>query len=171
MPNYRFQFDEEFLIECFRKYRRQHGTRFIILAIKLVAGPPLLALAVFCAWESNWKMAILPFGLVLAMFGGHLIDYWLIKRRFRKSPYWNDNVAVSVTADGINAVGSRSDTKFAWTVITRARRFANGFLLFQGPGMLNWLPDTALSDSTPVEVESLIQAHVKDYKVVEQQAR
>jgi hypothetical protein len=33
MPEYQFQFDESFLIEAFRKYRRQHGARYASLAV------------------------------------------------------------------------------------------------------------------------------------------
>lgn len=169
MPEYRFKFDEAFLIEAFRKYRKQHGTRYVSLAMKSIAGLLLLALAAFSAWQINWWLAVFFVALVLLMFNGHLIDYWLIKRRFRRSPYWNDNMVSNLTAEGLHAVGSHSDSKLGWAVFTKARYFRDGFLLFQGPGLFNWLPDAALSDGSRAEVESLIQAHVEDYRIVEHQ--
>ena len=170
MPEYRFLFDETFLIESLRKYRKQHGTRYASLAIKSIAGLLLLALAAFSAWQIDWWLALFFCALVLLMFNGHLIDYWLIRRRFRKSPYRNENMVSILTAEGLHAVSPQSDSRLAWSVFTKARSFSDGVLLFQGPGVFNWLPDTALSDGSRTEVDSLIRARVKDYRIVEPNA-
>jgi len=168
MPEYQFQFEESLLVEACGKYRRQHGARYAALAIKSIAGLLLLVLATFSAWQISWPLALFFAALVLLMFNGHLLDFWLIKRRFRKSPYWKDSINSKLTAEGLHIVGQNSDSKLGWAVITKVCSFRDGVLLFQGPGVFNWLPDDALSDGTRAEVEALVQAHVKDHRIVEQ---
>ncbi len=169
MPEYRFLFGEDFLIQGFQKYRKQHGTRCVFIAIKSVASILLVALVAFAVAHRIWGLTIFLIALVILIFNGHRMDFWLFKRRFRKSPYRNENIIITLTADGFHAVGLKSNSKLTWAAFTKARRFRDGFLLFQGPGLFNWLPDAALAAGAAAEVAYLIEANVKDYKIVEQQ--
>ena len=166
MAEYRFLFDEGFLIQAFRRYRRQHGTRRVLMAIKVVAAVLLVPLAVFAVAHRVWWLAAFFLALVILMFNAHLIDFFLIKRQFRKSPYRDEHVVITLAAEGVHAVSSKSDSKLTWAVFTKARRFHDGF-----PVVFNWLPEPALTEGTAADVESLIKTHVRDYRIVESARR
>jgi len=167
MAGYRILIDDDFLIQAFRKYRRQHGARYVLLAVKSVGAALLLAVSAFGVVMEMWGLVAFLVPLVFLMFSGHLIDFWRMKRRFRKSPFRNDEAAITLTPDGLHTVSPKSESRQTWAVFTRARRFSDGFILFQGPGLFNWLPDAALTDGTPHEVDAMVRDNVKDYKVVE----
>jgi hypothetical protein len=118
--------------------------------------------------QISWPLGLFFAALVLLMFNGHLLDFWMVKRRFRKSPYWKDSIISKLTAEGLHTVGRNTESKLGWAVITKACSFGDGLLLFQGPGVFNWLPDDALVDGNRAEVEDLVQSHVKDHRIVEQ---
>lgn len=168
MAEYRFLFDESFLIQACRKNRRQHGTLRVFLVIKSVACLLVLGLAALSVAHRAWWLTALFVAAAILGFNGHQIDLWRLKRRFRKSPYKDDDLVITLTADGVHALGSKSDSKLTWAVFTKACQFGDGFLLFQGPGLYNWLPTSALVDGSTSEVESLIRDNVRHYKMVEQ---
>jgi hypothetical protein len=130
-----------------------------MLAVLLIGIGALLA-----AFASTWLLV--PFAAIAGSLTlGWPIDAWVIKRRFRKSPYHNDEIALTLSEEGLHVVGRASETRLAWSNLTKARRFKDGLLLFHGPQMFNWLPDSAAADAGSVEeADRLIRTHVKDFR-------
>jgi hypothetical protein len=107
--------------------------------------------------------------LVLAVFlllllQGPRIDYFLLTRRLRKSPFYGDELKIIVSQEGVAVDTQRSQTSLKWSAFTRARRFASGFLLFTGPTAFHWWPDSALAEGTLTEVTSLLRQNVPSYE-------
>jgi len=102
-----------------------------------------------------------------AVFLGWPIDKWLLRRRFRKSPYHNDEISISLSEDGLYGAGRASETKMAWSNFTKARRFNDGLLLFSGSPIFHWLPNSAAVGPADVaEAERLVRQHVSDFRDV-----
>ena len=57
--------------------------------------------------------------------------------------------------------------RMEWNNFTKARRFNDGMLLFQGPHVFNWLPNVAAVEPTTVQAANeLIKANVTEYRNV-----
>ena len=74
--------------------------------------------------------------------------------------------------DGMSSSGKRGEGRLDWSGFSRARRFADGLLLFQGPHLFHWFPDSACTHAgTAVrEVGDLVRRHVSDYRDVGRRA-
>jgi hypothetical protein len=48
--------------------------------------------------------------------------------------------------------------------------FSDGFLLFQGPRLFNWLPLEKISEGNIETLIDLIKANIQNYKVIKQPA-
>ena len=159
MPAFEFTFSEPFLIEAFRRTRqsRRQGNPLLF-----VFRPALLGLGA----AGIFLLHSYPAGatLVLVAIFGQRVTELLTARRFRKSPYYNEHVCSELSSEGLTGGGSIGAAKFTWAAFTSARRFSDGFLLFQGPNNFNWLPNRALVEGTVEEVDQLLQEHVVDYR-------
>ena len=85
----------------------------------------------------------------------------------RKSPYENDELTIQISEDGYHATSSKQDVKLQWNAFTRVAHFSDGFLLFQGPKMFNWIPFCSLAPSEIAEVERLLKKHIQEHEIVE----
>lgn len=164
---YRFRFSEDYLLASFLRYRRQVWWRRPFQALKWVLAIPSAAGMLVFAYMGFVVPAAI-FGAILgSLLLGWPIDAWILRRRFRKSPYHNDEIAFTLSASGAHALGRTSEVRIDWQTFTKARRFDDGLLLFQGPALFNWLPDSAASESeTASYAAELARLHVKDYRDV-----
>jgi hypothetical protein len=167
MAQYRFTFSEEFLIEANLRYRRQLPWRRPFYGLKGVLAFILLALGAFVAIAAKWWLLV-PFAAFAgALFLGWPLDAWFLRRRFRKSPYYNDEITLTISDEGIHGTGRSSETRLNWSLITKARRFADGLLLFQGPQVFHWLPNAAaVAPADVADLERLVRARVQDTRDV-----
>lgn len=164
MPIFEFTFSDAFLIEMFRRYRRSKRLAPYATLLKVFLGLCLTGLMVLCVHGKIYGAApILSVFLVLLIFARR-IDEFRMGRRFRKSPYRDERIRIQLSADGFDAKGTKSSAQLSWAVFTGARRLEDGFLLFQGPGVFNWLPLRAITEGTVEEAEELIRTNVSDYK-------
>lgn len=89
-----------------------------------------------------------------------------LARRFRKSPFCGGAVRVDLTPSGYIGKDGKGCSNLDWSAFTSARRFDDGFLLFQTSDFANWLPSCALTEGSVEDVDELIAKHVADYKRV-----
>ena len=122
--------------------------RHVGVLLRSVAVLLALALAAFALAFQVWWLAALFFATAVVIFPNHQFTSWSIKRRFRKSPHRNDDTLITLASEGLHGVATKGHSTLAWAAFTKARRFPDGFLLFQGPDVFNWLPDDALIDGS-----------------------
>jgi hypothetical protein len=163
MAEYAFQYSEQHLVTSASRYRQHVLTRFWLSPFKLVGFVGLAALLVFGLYNSLVvPSAIFAAALVLLILGPR-IDYWVMKRRFRRSPFYNSDVRILVTPDGIVSSDAISRVELAWSAFTKARRFPDGLLVVLGQAQFYWLPDSALHTGTVSEVENLLRLNIARY--------
>ena len=165
-----FRFDEKFLIDGFKKYRRQHAVRNTWFVLKIILSILFVILAIISAYHGDYKLIFFFAAVIIIMLFGHEIDYLLIKYRSRKSPHVNEDVEITLNENGFQAVSSKSETKSKWSIFTKAVAFRDGFLLFQGPRLFNWLPLNKISEGNIEKLIDLIKTNIQNYKVIEQPA-
>lgn len=163
-----FKFDEQFLIDGFKKYRQQHAIRNTWFVLKIILSILFVVLAITSAYHGDYKLIFFFAAVIIIMLYGHKIDYFVIKYRCRKSPHVNEYVEISLNENGLQAVSSKSETKAKWSIFTKAVVFRDGFLLFQGPGLFTWLPLNKISEGTVGELSGLIKDNINNYNIIEQ---
>jgi hypothetical protein len=125
----------------------------------------LVAMNAVLLYSRNYSAtAILGYFVLVLLLSRWLISERLVKWRFRKSPYHNDHTRIEVSVAGLNAVGRQSRTQKTWGIITKARKFEDGFLLIQRVGVFNWLPSSAIMEGSALEADELFSSHGADYK-------
>lgn len=163
-----FKLDDQFLVDGFKKYREQHAIQKTWFVSKIILSFVFLILSLVSLYHGDYKLIFFFAVVVLLMLYGHKIDYLLIKYRSRKSPHINEYVEVTLSENEFHTISSKSETKAKWSIFTKAVAFRDGFLLFQGPRLFNWLPSNKIYEGTVEELIDLIRNNVKNYNVIEQ---
>jgi len=167
---YRIRTDEDYYVTAYARYRRQHSWyRWLRPTAVLV----WIALAAFI-YFSNGAVADWPtigLSLFVVLLVAALIFYTplnraVFRRRIRKIPTLNDDWVMRLSDDGMSSSGKRGEGRLDWSGFSRARRFADGLLLFQGPHLFHWFPDSACTHPALSDVGDLVRRHVSDYRDV-----
>lgn len=170
MIKFHFKFDNQFVVDSFNKYRRQHAIRNTWFIIKIILTFVFMILSIISIYHGDYKLVYFFAAVIILMIYGHKIDYFIIKYQNRKSPYLNEHVEIYLSENGFHAVSSKSETKAKWSIFTKAVVFRDGFLLFQGPRLFNWLPLKNISEGSVDKLSDLIKNNIKNIKVIEQLA-
>jgi hypothetical protein len=90
-------------------------------------------------------------------------------RAFRKSPFCNQQIVQRFDETGFHELSGESESNLAWSEVTKAVRFDDGFLLFSGPRHFRWVPTNAFVNPNQIpEFDQLLSANVKEYHGIEQ---
>jgi len=108
---FKFKFDEQFLIEGFKRYRRQRAFRNIWLVLKIFLILIFLILSLFSIYHRDYKLVFFFATVSIIVLYGHKLDYLLIRYHSRKSPHINEDVEITLSEDGFLAVSTKSETK------------------------------------------------------------
>jgi hypothetical protein len=172
---YRIRGDEDHYVTAYARYRRQlWWYRWVRSAVVLV----WLALATLiyfangapADWPSIGLFLFVLIGVAVVIFCTPLTRA-LSRRRIRKIPTLNDDWVICLSDDGMFSSGKRGEGRLDWSGFSRARRLADGLLLFQGPDLFHWFPDSARTQpALPSEVDDLVRRHVSDYREVGRRA-
>ncbi len=163
------QFSPEFLVESLKRYRLQHRGRLAVFGVKLVALLVFGPIAVLLALTGHAGAGAGLAAFSLFVFFAHHLDFWWAKHSFLKSPYLNDVLVIEFSEVGFHARSPKQDVKLQWSVFTKVVHFKDGFLLFQGPKVVNWIPFSAFENSEQVsELDQLIRQKIQEHKVVGQ---
>ena len=161
---YRVRADEDYYVTAYARYRRQLWWYRWLRPAGVVVWIALVALISF----SKGALADLPsIGLFLFLLVGATLIFStplnsaVSRRRIRKIPTLNDDWILRLSDEGMSSSGKRGEGRLDWTGFSRARRFANGLLLFQRPHLFHWFPDSACTQpARPSAVGDLVRRHI-----------
>ncbi len=164
---YRFQFSVQHLWTSLQRYTQQIGWIRPLFKFRWLLGLScVLALAILANKALGPAIilgCLFMVGLLLAGWPPSL-SIWILRRRFQKSPFYNDEITFSLSESGAHVLGRGSELRIGWANFTKARRFTDGLMLFQGPSVFNWLPDTAADTAEDVaEAQKLARSQIQDY--------
>ena len=172
---YRFRADEDYYVTTCLRYRRQRWWYRWFYPAGVVAWIASAALIYaskgVLAGPSAWVFVFLLLGGAL-IFSARLNRVgFFYRRRIRKIPTLNDDWVIRLSEDGMSSRGNRGEGRLDWSGFSRARRFADGLLLFEGPQLFSWFPDSARAQpALPSDVDDLVRRHVSDYRDVGRRA-
>ncbi|MGJ7546501.1 hypothetical protein [Variovorax sp. LT1R16] len=167
---YRFRFSVHHLWASLQRYTRQIWWILPLFKIRWLLGlscvPALIILANKAMGLAVVLGCLFMVGVLLAGWPPSL-SIWILRRRFQKSPFYNDEITFSLSESGAHVLGRGSELRIGWAVFTKARRFADGLMLFQGPNVFNWLPDTAAATVEDIAAaQKLARSQIQDYREV-----
>ncbi len=159
---FRYRYDWGYLLQATQRIRRRSRARVLVVAVKTFLTILLLILA-GVTFVRALGVSLFFLALIILMLNAHRIDYWRLRREFSESPWFNEVVVVTLSAEGLQIVTPQSNSHLKWSVLTKARSFPDGILLQEGTCIAVWLPDSAQVSGIQADVEALVRAHVSDY--------
>jgi len=168
---YHIRADEDHYLTAYARYRRQLcWYRWLRSAVVLV----WIAFAAFIYFSKaavvDWPsigLSLFVVLLVAALIFYTPLSRAVLRHRIRKIPTLNDDWVMRLSDDGMSSSGKRGEGRLDWSGFSRARRFTDGLLLFQGPHLFHWFPDSARTQpALPSDVGDLVRRHVSDYRDV-----
>jgi hypothetical protein len=172
MNKYRYINDESYLIEALFQYKKQRTVYPWFIAVKVICVlglVVLLAAAVDVIVEEQsysplvWISFFVLLFFVAALFAGPKFDYFFVKRRLKKSPFYGDETLLTLVDNGISVKTQKYQTSLSWSACTMAKRRPSGFLLFLGANNFYWLPDQALIAGDVSDVQRLFSVNIRAY--------
>ena len=163
MAQYHYEFSQAYVLQSIARYRDQLPKRLLRLTLKGVCFLGLTLLVVL----GLLAKAVLVSGLfaffVLLLLLGPRIDYWLLLRRFRKSPFYNNAVVTTLAENSYKCECETAKVELSWRTFTKGYRMRDGFLIFDIYKQFHWWPDSALKEGSVAEVEQLLQKSLPNY--------
>jgi len=164
---YQIHANDAFFTVAFQRHYGQHRLSGIFSAIRLLGVVVFVLCAITLAVQKIWLTALFTLGLaVFILFSRKFEHFWrLIK--IRKSPFWNEVSVIWISDEGLKSNCNKGNADFKWQAFTRVLRFPDGFLLYQGPCVFFWLPDSALIEGFKAhDAESILREHLVDFKAI-----
>jgi len=117
----------------------------------------VLLIAASAGWL-DWTGYAPPRGFAGLLIGVSLVPgLMLLYSRTRKG---YGQLTVTPGSTGLDVRTGNVQALVGWQNFLRAVRFPDGVLLLQEKGLYRWLPDTALQESTSVEVVELLRRKI-----------
>lgn len=171
-PTASIKLTPEYMIAGFQRFRSLHPSRYLSLAAKVFALGFLAPLAIWMVSLGSVITGSIFAALGVFLFFAHLLDKWLIRRSFQKSPFRYHELTIDFSDDCFHVRSAKQDSKLQWETFTNFAEFKDGFLLYLGPHSFHWIPLSSLDNPSQVaELATLLQAKIKKYKIVEPVAR
>ena len=166
MGEYKLVLSVAYLREGWRRAHAQLLRRPWLLALKIVCFVGLVLLLGVSVFSRIYMPAVIfAFFLALLLLSSRL-DGWYIAWRHRKSPLNEQPLSFRVSPEGVFWEIMSSHGLLTWPLITKARRFSDGTLVFLTPTQYYWLPDSAIVAGDPSAVWRQLVDSVPDHREV-----
>ena len=129
MIRYEIMMDEKHLAEALNRRRRLGLGRYLRGVVKVICLIGLLLLLAAFIHTGVWQLAILFSFLIVLLGVGPLADYWLLRRKLRKSPFYKCISTIELTESGYVHSTPHNSGSWAWSTLKKVRRLADGFLV------------------------------------------
>jgi len=157
MAEFKLQFNEKYIADAIVRFRKQVKTRFLRIGLKLVSGVGLVVLITIFIFIKHPEVDLLFIVFLVLLLIGPKLDLWVMMRRFRKSPFYENNVNYVISKNGIKMESENCKSELSWNAFTNICRFSDGFLIFSGPQAFHWLPDSSLISGSLEDAELLFR--------------
>ena len=165
---YRIQAGDEFYATAFQRHFQQHASYRSISTIRIVGIIVLLLCAAATALQGHWKPALASLGAVSLVILSRPLDRFIRHWKIRRSPFWNEVFKMELSEQGFKSSSPKANVELTWEAFTKAIRFSDGVLLYQGPNAFYWLPNTSLLEGDTIgQAEWLICQHVAVMRTID----
>jgi hypothetical protein len=155
-----FLFDENHVVEAYRRYRAQGGWVKVSRALTVVLIVQFLFTGGWFIWRGDRFFAGAMFAAAVLLLCSSPLYYAWLRKTYRKSPLIGVNTSVALSPEGFQAQSAKSGVQLSWEAYIKALVFHDGILLFQAPALFYWLPYRAITEGSAAELESLVARRI-----------
>ncbi|MDB6158159.1 MAG: hypothetical protein JWO04_1865 [Gammaproteobacteria bacterium] len=153
---YKFRADTAYYRAVIDRYYSQ---RPLLLRLPVQYGIFSLIAIGFFLWSTDLPspeaVAIAAIIAVAIVAGLVFLTKMSILYRFKNRAEFGADAAVSISEEGVSASSHHVQGKWEWAAYPRSARFSDGILLLRA-GVIRWLPDSAIQNSTPEAATALV---------------
>jgi len=162
----RLVFTGDHLVESLARFRAQSNGRIVWLVGRFFAIAIIGLFVALAVWQQEyWGAGLVGIVLALLLFGQRFND-GQTRRGFASSPHCNEELTFHLDDAEFRVTSDAQDTRMKWSLFTKAVRFKDGILIFQGPVVFHWVPFSALAEGCrPEDLEVLVRAKVTPFEV------
>jgi hypothetical protein len=163
---YSLRLSEEYVTDAARKDRARSAARWWLWPIKAICGAGLLALVGVGIWARSPGIVAFPAFFLFLLLLGPRIDYYVMRRRWRRIPHFNEEMKVEVAEQLVSSASAKGSSTAAWSSYVSAVEHRDGLMLYNAPWHFTWLPDNAIASGTADEARAIVRAAIVKYHVV-----
>ncbi len=164
---YKIQADEVFFTSAFQRHYKQHALSRFFSTIRAMGIIVFTLCAMTAAVQKYWLPAFVTLGLALLILLSRKLDHFWLLWNLKKSPFWDEETVMEISDVGLKTSSNKGNADLAWQAFTRALRFPDGFLLYQGPSVFYWLPDSTLAEGfNAQDTEAVLRKHIANFRVI-----
>lgn len=156
MVKYEFTFTEAHFLESLRTHRNGTKSRHLRRVLKVICALGLVMLLLVAIAAGIFLLGAAAVIFLVCLVLGPALDARVMARRFRKSPFHDQQCRIELGAERFIACDPKSRVELSWDAFTTARRHENGFVLHTGPQLFYWLPDRALTEGSIDDARQII---------------
>ncbi len=161
---YQVHANDAFFTDAFQRHYSQHFLYRVFSVIRVSGIVVLVLCSLALAVAREWSLAVLTLGMASFIPLSRKFDHFCRRRKIRKSPFWNEVSVTELSDEGLKSNSHKGNADLTWQAFTRGLRFPDGFLLYQGPSLFYWLPDSALVEGFNADdAEAILREHLADY--------
>lgn len=157
MIRYEILMDENHLAEALSRRRMLGWGRYIRGGAKIVCLVGLLLLLAGVIYAGIAQLAVLVSFLILLLGVGPMFDYWWLRRKLKKSPFYQCMAIIELSEEGYSHSTPHSSGSWTWSTIKKVRRLGDGFVVIDVSGLAYWWPDSGLRIGTKDEALELLR--------------
>lgn len=163
-PVAEFVFSADYYSQTVRRIRRQSLEHYAKIVLWLVMGGLLLGTIFVSRRMMDY---LIPFIVIWPMFLlFRKYEDWSALRRFRKSPYYDQQTRIEFRDDGVYTKSELSESRVDWAAFTRVSHFRDGFLLIEDSQVAQWIAVKSLVDPDSIEqLQELLRQKIADHRV------
>jgi hypothetical protein len=164
-PEFRYTLDAEYLrVARTRAIDMLPGWRRVLVRYPLQIVGGVLCLWYVLSWRDQPLKLVLAIGTTIVVLA---YEWRKARRKLRDGPLGEPlesaPVRVSLDEQGLEVYVAESRIRCGWSTLSKARAFADGWLLSEHSGAARWLPRAGLSHASPEEVDECLRAWIRDF--------
>lgn len=144
-------YDDAHLFTSLARARRQTRGRWALNFVKVICTLLFVAMAALLFHGKQIVGGLVLLAPIPFLAFAHWLDRPTIRRRFKKSPFYNASVRFRLSEAQVEVNDGKVDARIDWSVFDRLVLFDDGILVFQGEGVFNWFPASAFATSADYE--------------------
>jgi hypothetical protein len=166
MPTAVINLTANYVAEAMQRHRSQSLGNKLAFWLKILLVPVLALVAIWGFLDGRTMVGFMALTVIACLFAQRRFD-GQARKALRSSPYRDEVLTIELTEDDFHTCSSLEETKTQWSVFTKVVHFKDGFLLFRGPKLVNWIPfSSVVCDSSQISVlESLLRSKIQNHKI------
>jgi hypothetical protein len=163
MITYVVRFDDNYAVDSLRQHRALAKSRWLHWPLKIICGLGMLALAALGVAIKSYVIAGAALLFLALLAAGPYLDYFVVKRRYRKQPLYGAETTIELSEDGIKFTSQHYNSDVHWPSLASARGFTNGLMLYLAPWHYFWLSDAACRSGDPDRARKIARSKLTKY--------